>query len=131
MPKAKATKRSKIWSVLQGFLEELMKSPNNKLFCLLCTCTVSCNKCFLVESHRNTSKHQKALCSKSKLLIPHTLQSFLRGSNTKFVEKVIKAFFLLIFLHASLTNLLQYNTFKLSTCLPVRQNRNLTHAFDQ
>ena len=45
-----------------------------------------------VESHRNTPKHQKALGSRSEDLIPQTLQTFLRSSDTNFVKKVTKAF---------------------------------------
>ena len=86
MPKIKATKTPQIQSVLQDFPTEFMKSHNNKLFCNLCICTVSCNRRFLVESHQNTSKHLKALGSESKLLIPHNSQTFLRSSNTDFAE---------------------------------------------
>ena len=38
------------------------------------------------------SKHQKALGSRSENLIPQTLQTFLRSSDTDFVEKVTKSF---------------------------------------
>ena len=69
-----------------------MESINNQLYCSLCNCAVSCNKRFLVNSHRNTSKHQNALGSRSENLIPQTSQTFLRSSVTDFVEKVIKAF---------------------------------------
>ena len=68
-----------------------MESISNQLYCNLCYCAVSCNKRFLVDSHRNTSKHQKALGSKSENLIPQTSQTFLRSSDTHFVEKVTKA----------------------------------------
>ena len=64
-----------------------MESINN-----LCNCAVSCNKRFLIDSHRNTSKHQKALCSRSENIIAQTSQTFLRRSDTEFVEKVAKAF---------------------------------------
>ena len=69
-----------------------MESINNLLYCNLCNCAVSCNKRFLVDSHRNTSKHQKALGSRSENLIPQTSQTFLRSSDTDFVKKVTKAF---------------------------------------
>ena len=55
-------------------------------------CAVSCKKHFLVDSHRNTSKYQNALGSRSENLIPQTLQTLLRSSDTNFVEKVTKAF---------------------------------------
>ena len=58
----------------------------------MCNCAVSCNKRFLVDSHRNTSKHQKALGSRSENLIPQTSQTFSRSSNIDFVAKVTKAF---------------------------------------
>ena len=68
-----------------------MESINNQLYCNLCNCAVFCNKRFLVDSYRNTSKHQKALGSRSENLIPQTSQTFL-SSDTDFVEKVTKAF---------------------------------------
>ena len=45
-----------------------------------------------VDSHRNSLKHQKALGSRSEDLISQTSQTFLRSSDTDFVEKVTKAF---------------------------------------
>ena len=69
-----------------------MLSTSNELYWNLCNCAVSCNKRFLVDSHRNTSKHQKALGSRFKDLFPQTSQTFLRSSDTDFVEKVTKAF---------------------------------------
>ena len=79
MPKAKNTYTYKIQSIVKEFPDEF-------------NCAVSCNKRFLVDSHRNTSKHQKALGSRSEDLIPQTLQTFLKSSDTDFVEKVTKAF---------------------------------------
>ena len=55
-------------------------------------CAVSCNKRFLVDSHRNTSKHQKASGSRSENLIAQISQTFLRSSDTDFAKKVTKAF---------------------------------------
>ena len=75
------------------FADEFMKSINNQFYCNLCNCAAFCNKRFLVDSHRNTSKHQKALGSRFKNLIPQTLQTFLRNSDTDFVENVTEAFF--------------------------------------
>ena len=69
-----------------------MESINNQLYRNFCNCAVSCNKRFLVDCHQNKSKHQKALGSKSENLIPQTSQTFLRSSDTNFVEKVTKAF---------------------------------------
>ena len=92
MLKVKATITYKMQSIGKEFLEEFMKSPNNELYCNLCNCTVSCSKRLLVDSHRKMSKHQKALGSRSEQLIPHTSQTFSKGSDTDFVEKVTKAF---------------------------------------
>ena len=69
-----------------------MESINNQLYCNLCNCAVSCTKRFLVDSHRNTSKHQKALGSRSENLIPQTSQTYLRSSDTNFIKKVTKTF---------------------------------------
>ena len=92
MPKIKTTYAYKIQSVVEEFPDEFMESINNQLYCNLCNCAVSCYKCFLVDSHRNTSKHQKALGSKSENLNPQTSQTFLRSSDTDFVEKTTKPF---------------------------------------
>ena len=92
MLKVKTTYAYKIQSIVKEFPDEIMKSINNQLYCNLCNCAVSCNKHFLVESHRKTSKHQKTLGSRSEKLIPQTSQTFLRSSDTNFVEKVTKAF---------------------------------------
>ena len=69
-----------------------MESIKNQLYCNLCNCAVFCFKRFLVDSHRNTSKHQKALGSRSENFITQTSQTFFRSSDTDFVEKVNKAF---------------------------------------
>ena len=94
MPKVKISYAYKIQSVVKEFPDESMESINNQLYRYynLCNCAVSCNKRFLVDSHRNTSKHQKALGSRSENLIPQTSQTFLRSSDIDFVEKVTKAF---------------------------------------
>ena len=92
MPKVKTTYAYKIQSIVKECPDEFMESINNQLYCNLCNCAVSYNKRFLVDSHRNTSKHQKALGSRSENLIPLTSQTFLRSSDNDFVEKVTKAF---------------------------------------
>ena len=92
MPKVKTTCAYKIQSIVKEFPDEFTESINNQLYCDLCQCAVSCNQRFLVDSHRNTSKHKNALGSRSENLIPLTLQTFLRSSDTDFVEKVTKAF---------------------------------------
>ena len=68
MLKVKTTYAYKIQSIVKEFPNEFMESINNQLYCNLCNCAVSCNKHFLVDSHQNTSKHQKALGSRSENL---------------------------------------------------------------
>ena len=64
MPKVKTTFTYKIQSpTVKEFPDEFMESINNQLYCSLCNCAVSCNKRFVVDSHRNASKHQKTLGS--------------------------------------------------------------------
>ena len=92
MPKVKTTYAYKIQSIIKEFPDEFIQSINNQLYCNLCNCAVSCNKRFLVDFHQNTSKHQKALGSRSESLISQTSQRFSRNSDTYFVEKVTKAF---------------------------------------
>ena len=76
MPKVKTTYAYKIHSIVKEFPDEFMESINNQLYCNLCNCAVSCNKRFLVDSHQNTSKHQKALGSRSENLIPRLRKRF-------------------------------------------------------
>ena len=90
MPKVKTIYAYKIQSIVNEFPDESMESINNQLYCNLCNCAVFCNKRFFVDCHRNTSKHQKALGSRSENLIPQTSQTFLRNSDTNFVEMVTK-----------------------------------------
>ena len=97
MLKVKTTYAYKIQSIVKEFPDEVLQSINNELYCNLCNCAVFCNKRFFVDSHRNTSKHQKALGNRSKDLIPQTSQTFIRSSDADFVEKVTKDFCLLIF----------------------------------
>ena len=78
--------------MVKEFPDECMESIKNQSFCDLCNCAVSCNKRFVDNSHRNTSKHQNALDSRSENLLPQNLQTFLRTSDTDFVEKVTKVF---------------------------------------
>ena len=92
MPKVKTSYAYKIQSTVKEFPDEFTESINNQLYRNLCYCTVYCNKRFLVDSHQNTSIHQKALDSRSENLMPQTSQTFLRSSDTDFVEKVTKAF---------------------------------------
>ena len=92
MPKVKTTYAYKIQSIVKEFPDQYMERINNQLYCNLCNCAVSCNKRFLVDSHRNTSKHQKVFGSRSENLNSQTSQTFLRSSDTDFVEKITKAF---------------------------------------
>ena len=93
MPKVKTTNTYKTQSIVKEFSDEFMVSINNQLYCNLCNCAVSCNKRFLVDSHLNTSKHQKALGSRSEHLISHASQTFLRSSDADFVEKIKQGIF--------------------------------------
>ena len=47
---------------------------------------------FLVDSHRNTSKHQKEFDSRSENLIPPDFANIFRSSDTDVVEKVTKTY---------------------------------------
>ena len=88
MPKIKTTYAYKIQFIVKEFPDKLLTIN----YIAICNCAVCCNKRLLVNSHRNTSRNQKALGSRSENLSPQTLQSFLRSSDTDFVEKVTKAF---------------------------------------
>ena len=76
MPEVKTTYAYKIQSIVKEFFDEFMESINNQLYCNLCNCAVSRNKRFLVDFHRNTSKHQKAFGSRSENLIPRLRKCF-------------------------------------------------------
>ena len=92
MPIVKTTYAYETQSIVKEFPDEFMESINNQFYCNLCNCAVSCNKRFLVDSHQNMSKHQKAIDSRSENLIPQTSQTFFRSNDTGFVEKITKAF---------------------------------------
>ena len=77
MPKVKTTYAYKIQSIVKQFPNKFVESINNQLYCNLCNYALSCNKCFLVGSHQNMLKHQKALGSRSENLLPQSLQTFL------------------------------------------------------
>ena len=44
MPKVKTTYAYKIQSQVKEFPDDFMESINNQLYCILCTCAVTCNK---------------------------------------------------------------------------------------
>ena len=61
MPKVKTTYAYKIQSIVKEFPDEFMESINNQLYCNLCNCAVSCNKRFLVDSHRKYVETSKSV----------------------------------------------------------------------
>ena len=87
MPKVKTIYANKIQFIVKEFPDEFMQSTDNELYCNLFNCAVCCNKRFLVDSHRKTLKHQKALGSRSEDLIPQTSQTFLRSSDTDWLKR--------------------------------------------
>ena len=76
MPIVKTTYAYNIQSIVKKFSDKFMESINNQSYSNLYNCAVSCNKCFLVNSHQNMSKHRKALRSRSENLILLTSQTF-------------------------------------------------------
>ena len=76
MPKVKITYAYKIQFIVKEFPHEFMQSITNELYCNLCNCVVSCNKRCLADSHRNTSKHQKAFAADLKILSPRPRKRF-------------------------------------------------------
>ena len=48
MPKVKTIYAYKIQSIVKEFPDKFVESINNLLYCNICNCVVSCNKCFLV-----------------------------------------------------------------------------------
>ena len=59
MLKVKTTSAYKIQLIVKEFPDKFMENINNHFYSNLYNCAVSCNKRFYVDSHRNTSKHQK------------------------------------------------------------------------
>ena len=77
MPKVKTTYAYIIQSIVKDFVDELMESINDQLYCNLCKCAVSCTKRFLIDFHRNTSKHpKKRLAADLKILSPMLRKRF-------------------------------------------------------
>ena len=54
----------------------IVKNINNQLYCNLCYSAIFRNKRFLVNSHRNMSKHEKALGSRSANISPRLRKRF-------------------------------------------------------
>ena len=88
MPKAKATLSSKVEHFVKEHPSEFVKTPRSELYCNLCNCVVSCEKKFLVDSHRQTAKHCKRLVDQSS----SGSQSFLAANPIDFTAKVTSAF---------------------------------------
>ena len=86
MPKIKTTYAYKIQSIVKEFPDKFMENINNQIYCNLCNCAVSCNKRFLVDSHRNTSRHRKAIDSRSENLFPRLRKRF-KGAVTPILLK--------------------------------------------
>ena len=69
MPKVKTTYAYKLQYIDKNSLTNLWNVLTIN-YIAICVTAVSCNKRFLVDSRRNTSKHQKAFGSRSENLIP-------------------------------------------------------------
>ena len=92
MPKVKTTYACKIHSIVKEFPDEFMQSINNESCCNLCKSAFLATNAFLlipIEIRRNIKKRE---AEDLKNLIPQTSQTFLRSSDTGFVEKLTKAF---------------------------------------
>ena len=115
MRKNKASNTSKLKSLLDDFSGKFVQNPNNKLYCNLCNCVVSCTKRFLIDSHWKSLKHQKAL-DRSEVQMPRTSQTVLRSNDSNFVEKVTKSFLPAPISLRKLNNKHVKNLFTESTC---------------
>ena len=92
MPKIKTTYAYKMQSIVKEFPNKFMESTVlTNDYIAIYVAVPFWQKRFLVDFYRNTSKHRKVLGSRSENLISHNSQTFLRSSDTNFVEKVIKA----------------------------------------
>ena len=74
MLKVKTTYAYKTQSIVNEFPDEFIEvlTINYRYIAICVTVGFLANKRFLVDSHRNTSKHQKALGSRSDNLITQT-----------------------------------------------------------
>jgi hypothetical protein len=87
MPKIALSDRSKINAIVSQYPEEFVRSPNDDLYCNLCSTVVSHAKSYFVESHRKTAKHQRAIGVSANA----TVQQFLNPKGD-FTRDVLKAF---------------------------------------
>ena len=91
MPKVKTTYAYKIQSTVKEFPDESMEVLTINYFAISVTVRFLATNAFLlilIEIRRNIKKRQEA---DLKILSPQTSQTFLRSSDTDFVEKVTKA----------------------------------------
>ena len=112
MPEVKTIYEYEIQSIVKEFPDQFMESITTNYIVICIAVRFFCNKRFLVDSHRSKSKHQKAFGSRSENLIPHTSQTFLRDSDTDFVEKVTKEFLCADILLYKLCNTHNINRFR-------------------
>ena len=64
MVKYAKSNSNKINNIITKYPKEFCKSSNNQLWCILCDNSVSFNKKSIVDNHRKSQKHEKALLSK-------------------------------------------------------------------
>jgi len=63
MPTVKLSSATKIKATRKDF-EEFTATPNVKLYCQVCCCIIKYEKCFFVEQHVATGKHQEGIKKK-------------------------------------------------------------------
>ena len=88
MPKIQKSNTSKINSTIALYPGEFGSTPQGELYCNLCSVVVSHAKRFLVDSHRNTAKHQRGLPQRVNI---HA-QQFLDCTTKDFAMNVLEAF---------------------------------------
>ena len=103
MAKIKPTKASKIQFVFKTSPQNLWKVPSANNISICAALRFLATNAFLLKVIKIRPNTKRTIGSRSKLLIPHTSQTFLRSNNTNFVEKVTKDFCLMIFLCTSWT----------------------------
>ena len=93
MPKTAISTRAKAQKVMRSYPSEFTLTPSGELFCLHCSTTVSCEKNFLVDKHRETNKHvRKAERSTVQSSSTSQKQQFLHVGKCDFALDVTKAF---------------------------------------
>ena len=92
MPKVKVLDSSKALLIVREFPYEFLKTPNNELYCKICSAIVNCEKRFRGESHQGSNKHKKLLSVIAGGSKQPTIANAMPNLNKEFKSELVEAF---------------------------------------